>query len=84
MENHTSRVRLYVTDLGRTSVILGLPWLRHNNPNIDWSKRTLHIEEKVATIGEMEHANEWDIYRLIKAGPPITIRKTTTATQLAQ
>ena len=30
-----------VTDLGGEDIILGLPWLRAANPNIDWEKGLL-------------------------------------------
>ena len=29
-------IQLYVTGLGRQKVILGFPWLRDENPNINW------------------------------------------------
>ena len=32
-----------VTDLGGEDVILGLPWLRAANPNIDWEKGLLQV-----------------------------------------
>ncbi|KAI0058281.1 hypothetical protein BV25DRAFT_1790333, partial [Artomyces pyxidatus] len=35
---HTSNVRFYVTDIGREEMILGLPWLKEHNPNIDWKR----------------------------------------------
>ena len=44
----------YVTSIGKEDIILGLPWLKKYNPNIDWKKQTINI------------------------------RKTTTATSLAQ
>ena len=34
-----------ITDIGPEDVILGLPWLRHHNPNIDWKKGTLEFDE---------------------------------------
>ena len=34
-----------VTDLGKTPVILGLPWLAKHNPRIDWSARQVELEE---------------------------------------
>ena len=30
--------RFYITRLGNQKVILGLPWLRKHNPEIDWEK----------------------------------------------
>jgi len=34
-----------VTGLGQEKAILGLPWLRKINPNIDWSKGMLRFRE---------------------------------------
>jgi len=33
---HVERMRLDVCDLGRTDVILGMPWLAAHNPEINW------------------------------------------------
>jgi hypothetical protein len=33
----------YVTSLGPEKVILGLPWLRHRNPTINWQEGTMHL-----------------------------------------
>jgi len=35
---HVERVRIDVYDLGKTEVILGMPWLQAHNPEIDWEK----------------------------------------------
>ena len=35
-----------VTDLGPEDVILGLPWLRSVNPEIDWAEGTMKVEGK--------------------------------------
>ena len=32
----TKRTRLLITGLGRQKIILGFPWLREQNPNINW------------------------------------------------
>jgi len=37
-----------VTRLGQEKAILGLPWLRKINPDIDWSKGTLWFREPEA------------------------------------
>jgi len=34
-----------ITDIGPEDIILGLLWLRHHNPNIDWKKGTLEFDE---------------------------------------
>ena len=33
---HVERMRLDVCDLGKTEVILGMPWLAAHNPEINW------------------------------------------------
>ena len=35
--------RFLVTDLGETPVILGLPWLTHHNPWINWNTRQVEL-----------------------------------------
>ena len=37
-EGHVERIRVDVYRLGRTKVILGIPWLAAHNPEIDWEK----------------------------------------------
>ena len=37
------RFDFYVTSLGPEKVILGLPWLRHRNPSIDWQEGTMRL-----------------------------------------
>ena len=35
---HQERMKFDVCNLGRTDVILGMPWLAAHNPEIDWKK----------------------------------------------
>jgi len=37
-KGHRERARFDVCSLGRTEVILGMPWLMAHNPEIDWEK----------------------------------------------
>jgi hypothetical protein len=37
------RFDFFVTSLGPEKVILGLPWLQHRNPAIDWQAGTMHL-----------------------------------------
>lgn len=39
--SHHEEVVCFVTDLGQYPVILGLPWLRHHDPEISFSKNTV-------------------------------------------
>jgi hypothetical protein len=56
-KTHTER--FLITGLGNQKVILGLPWLRKHNPEINWKEGTLHwktttVEE---VLDEEEHLN---------------------------
>jgi len=35
-KGHMERIRMDVCDLGKTEVILGIPWLAAHNPEINW------------------------------------------------
>jgi len=37
-KGHVERARMDVYNLGKTEVILGMPWLAAHNPEIDWEK----------------------------------------------
>jgi len=37
-KGHVERVRMDICELGKTDVILGMPWLAAHNPKIDWEK----------------------------------------------
>jgi len=48
----------YVMKLGNQKIILGLPWLKQVNPNIDWSTGTVSFPERRLTNDEMEEEEE--------------------------
>ena len=37
-KGHMERARIDVCNLGKTELILGMPWLAAHNPEIDWEK----------------------------------------------
>ena len=37
-KEHVERARMDICNLGKTEVILGIPWLIVHNPEIDWEK----------------------------------------------
>ena len=37
-KGHVERVRMDVCNLGKTELILGMPWLAAHNPEIDWER----------------------------------------------
>jgi len=42
-KGHVERARMDVYNLGKTEVILGMPWLVAYNPEIDWEKEKVKI-----------------------------------------
>ena len=42
-----------VTDLGGEDIILGLPWLRKTNPQVDWEKGRLSVKATKVTIEDV-------------------------------
>ena len=42
-KEHVERVRMDICELGKTDVILGMPWLVAHNPEIDWEKREVRM-----------------------------------------
>jgi len=42
-KGHVERARVDVYNLGKTEVILGMPWLVAHNPEIDWEKEKVKI-----------------------------------------
>ncbi|KAI5118937.1 hypothetical protein M0805_006283 [Coniferiporia weirii] len=55
-----------VTSLGKEDVILGLPWLKHHNPAIDWNASTISINKvTAATTLAREHVKPTQPIELI-------------------
>src|SRR6187551_743563 len=48
-----------VTELGGENVILGLPWLRKMNPQVDWEKGRIVVPKTSVTIEEVEDEDWW-------------------------
>ncbi|KAG2053966.1 hypothetical protein BDR06DRAFT_884957 [Suillus hirtellus] len=50
-----------ITSLGGEDAILGMTWLKKENPDIDWTKKEVHLQEPSIklTIQEVE---EEDIF----------------------
>jgi len=42
-KKHVERVKMNICNLGKTEVILGMPWLAAHNPEIDWEKGEVKI-----------------------------------------
>jgi len=53
-QGHVERMKLDVCDLGRTEVILGMPWLAAHNPEIDWERGEVKMIRCPALCGRNE------------------------------
>ena len=42
-KRYIERARIDICNLGKTEVILGMPWLAMHNPEIDWKKKEVKI-----------------------------------------
>jgi gag-polyprotein putative aspartyl protease len=49
LRNKEQRVRFFVTNLGKDQMILGHPWLRTFNPQINWEKGKLQGKLEIST-----------------------------------
>jgi reverse transcriptase-like protein/uncharacterized protein DUF4939/aspartyl protease len=65
---HTEIITLDVVDIAKHRVILGMPWMKEHNPQIDWKSRTISFErcthEKAGQpdtgISFNTNESEWD------------------------
>jgi hypothetical protein len=40
---HTEEIQMDVVPMGRHEAILGMPWIKQHNPEIDWKTRTVEF-----------------------------------------
>jgi len=57
-QRHVERMRLDVCDLGRTEVILGMPWLAAHNPEINWETGEVKMMRYPALCGKNREKKE--------------------------
>src|SRR6266581_1021211 len=90
----TKTLRFLITNLGRDEVILGYPWLTAFEPIVHWKDATLDKQCQPVIISSIqpEDANaavimteeEWEQANQEEEKPYATLRKTATASELAQ
>jgi len=51
-KGHVERVRMDMCNLGKTEVILGIPWLAAHNPEIDWEKGEVKMTRCLPICGK--------------------------------
>src|SRR5712691_9946752 len=54
-KRQTHRMRLYLTNLGKDTFILGYPFLRTFNPTIDWTKGQIKETLEIETLGRQQN-----------------------------
>ena len=69
--------KLLVTNIGKNNLILGLPWLKKNNPQIDWKTGQMELtklthEEQIAAA--MRRDRERWAKKMLKKEPPLKKR----------
>jgi len=75
-KGHIERVRIDVCNLGRTEVILGMPWLAAHNPEIDWEKREVKITRCPPICGKRKQkGKKRELKKIEKDEDEETLRK---------
>jgi len=57
-KGHMKRMRMDVCDLGKTEVILGMPWLAAHNPEINWETREVKMTRCLSLCGRKGRKKE--------------------------
>ena len=57
-KGHMERARINVCNLGKTEVILGMPWLAAYNPEIDWEKGEVKMTHCPPICGKRKQEEE--------------------------
>ena len=66
-KNHIERMRMDVCNLGRTDIILGMPWLQAHNPEINWETGEVRMTRCLPIYGRSLAVKE-DIEKRKKIG----------------
>ncbi|KJK73703.1 hypothetical protein H634G_11003 [Metarhizium anisopliae BRIP 53293] len=75
IKGHKEKMLFYVTKLGKYDIILGKPWLRDHNPNINWITHTVTFNSDHCR----KYCMEKGYYQLTVPGTPSLQPPTTTA-----
>jgi len=57
-QGHVERMKLDICDLGRTEVVLGMPWLAAHNPEINWEIGEVRITKCPPLCGKNKERKE--------------------------
>jgi len=75
-KGHIERVRMDICNLGKTEVILGMPWLAAHNPEIDWEKGEVKMTRCSPIYGKgKQEGKKKEVKRIEKDEDEETLRK---------
>jgi len=75
-KGHVERVRMDICNLGKTEVILGMPWLAAHNPEIDWEKGEVKMTRCPSICGKRKQEREKkEVKKIEKDENEETLRK---------
>jgi len=74
-KEHVERVRMDVCNLGKTEVILGMPWLATHNPEIDWEKGEVKMTRFPPICGKKKPEEKREVKRVEKDEDEEVLRK---------
>jgi len=75
-KGHVERVRIDVCNLGKTEVILGMPWLASHNPEIDWEKGEVKMTRCPPICGKRkQEKKKKEVKKIEKDEDEETLRK---------
>jgi len=74
-KGHVERVRIDVCNLGKTEVILGMPWLAAHNLEIDWEKGEVKMTQCPPICGKKKPEEKREVKRVEKDEDEEVLRK---------
>jgi len=74
-KGHIERVRMDMCNLGKTEIILGMPWLVTHNPEIDWEKGEVKMTRCSPICGKKKPEEKREVKRVEKDEDKEVLRK---------
>jgi len=65
-KGHIERMRMDMCNLGKTNVILGMPWLQAHNPEINWKTREVKMTRCPSLYGRNMRLKEKRVRKKVK------------------
>ena len=63
------QIKLLVTNIRRNNMILGLPWLKENNPRIDWKTRQIKLTKQQTVKKQIAAIAQWELQKIEERKP---------------